>query len=225
MIFNFEEITHKLLLHPFFVKAKHVKENSPGHPEDSVYTHLIQTSDFIKAHINGDFIVNHEARKHFQEFMNQKLEGFNMSDIAILTGIVHDIGKILSYKEEGEIYSINQLKPNVHFNYSPHHGYYGSLIIKPLFKDVGIEGEVVNYIANILRLHLIPFEYYKGTKNYTIKETIDDLKPRMEGFHVGVCINAYGDIEQNPSLQDCRELIGKILEEPHFYAERKYFVK
>ena len=223
-MFHLEEITHKLLKHPYFAKAKQVKEMNPGHPEDSVYTHLVQTADFITAHKDGAFIANTDARKLFQDFMNRKIEGVLYSDIAILTGLVHDIGKILSYKEEEKIFSSNQVSPNTGFTYNPHHGYYGSVIVKPLLKEVGLHEKIVDYITDIVRFHLVPFDYYKGTAGYAIKDAIDDLKPRMEGRHIEVCINAYGDIAQHKPLQECFELIGRMFEEPHFYSTREYVV-
>ncbi len=223
-MYNLEEIIQRLLSHPYFKKAKHVKELNPGHPEDSVFTHSVQTADFIKEHLSGDFIANREAKKLFQDFMNKKTHGVPFADIAVVTGLVHDIGKILSYREAGKVYPMNQPKPNSKFTYCPSHGYYGSLIVKPLLTDVGMKSEVVDYIATIVRLHLLPFDFYQGTSGFAMKDVINDLKPRMEGLHIEVCINAYADIAYNPRLRDCWELLKKMLEEPHFYDTREYFI-
>lgn len=225
MDFNLEEITQRLLKHPYFEKAKRVEEIGPGHPEDSVYTHLVQTSEFIKKHLNGNFITNTEARKLFQNFVNQKIEGISYSGIAVITGLVHDIGKILSYEEERKISPINVLMPNGSQSHSPNHEYYGSVLVIPLLKEVGVEGKIAKYISEIVRLHMTVFDYYKGTKGYSMRETIDYLKPRMEGLHREVCLNAYGDIAQNQNISDCWELLGRLFEEPHFYTTRKYFVE
>lgn len=132
--------------------------------------------------------------------------------------------KYFHTKKGDRIHPMNQPKPNTKLTYSPHHGYYGSLIVKPLLKNVGMKDEIADYVAEIVRLHLIPFDFYRETKGLAIKDTIDDLKPRMEGLHVEVCFNAYADIAHNPALRDCWKLLGGMFEEPHFYSTRNYFV-
>lgn len=224
MAFNLEEVTQKLLAHPYFEKTKHIKELGPGHPENSVFLHLTQTADVIKQRLNGEFIQNPDARKLFLDFVNRNIEGNLYKDIAIVTGFIHDIGKILSYREEENIFPINQLKPGTDSSQSIDHGYYGSLIVDKLLHDSGITGKIINDITDVIRLHLIPFDYYAKVANLPIRAIIDDLKPRMQGKHIAVCLNALGDIDNNSPLAPCKELLYKMFEEPHFYSTREYFV-
>lgn len=223
-MFNLDATIQKLLDHPYFEKAKHVKELGPGHPEDSVFTHLTQTSDVVRQKLDGTFIQNPVARKLFLDFVNKDFDGNTQGEIAVITGLVHDIGKILSYKEEGNIFPINQVVPFKTSTRSIDHGYYGSIIIKPLLQDLGLEEKVTNYIAEVVRLHLIPFDYYQLTTGYSITQAIDALKPQMQGFHIEVCLNAIGDINSNPPLEKCKQLLYSMFEEPHFYSTREYFV-
>lgn len=224
MAFNLEEVTQKLLTHPYFEKAKHVKELGPAHPEDSVFVHLTQTADVIREKVNGDFIKNPDAKKLFLEFMNRDIDGNTFRDIAIITGLIHDIAKIMSYKEEGKVWPINQLKPGTQSSRSINHGYYGSLIIPQMLKEIGLSEKVIHYITNIVRLHLVIFDYYAKSADFNITDRINDLKPLMEGYHVEVALNAIGDIDGNPPLEPCKQLLYQMFEEPHFYSQREYFI-
>ena len=218
-------IKQQILKHPYFQKTKHIKETSPAHPEDSVYVHLIQTADFIESRVDGRFIQNTDARALFQKIMIKKIAGMTVADLAVIIGLVHDIGKIMDYQEEGNIFSSNQPLPNTDYVYNPNHGYYGSLLVKELLQDIGLPKEIVEYSANIVRLHLMPFDYYKLSTDYSLTQTIDDLKPRMEGLHVEVILNAYGDAAYNKPHKALFDLIEKMFEERHFFSTRKYFVK
>lgn len=223
---SLDDTIQKLLTHPYFEKAKHVKEINPGHPEDSVYEHLVQTADFLKQHRGGEFISNSQARNSFQNFMKQETDGVPFGDIAVLAGLVHDIGKILSFREGDKITPINQPKPNSDQTYSPHHGYWGAeTIVRPLLGDVGVNGKVADYITDIVRVHLVPFNYYKLSGGFAIKDAVADLKPWLEGLHVEVVFVAYADVAYNPRMRDCWELMGKMLDEPDLYLRREYFVE
>lgn len=224
MAFNLEEVTQKLLSHPYFEKAKHVKELGPGHPEDSVFIHLTQTSDVVRQKVSGDFIQNPDAKKLFLEVMNKDIDGNPYKEVAVVVGLVHDIGKILSYTENGEVFPMSIIKPNTETSYSPNHAKYGADLVKELLAELGLSEKVVTYIAEVVRVHMMIFDFYKRTEGYTLLETINDIKPFMEGYHVEVALNAIGDINSNPPLEKCKELIYKMLEEPKFYYPREYFV-
>lgn len=225
-MFDLEETTQKLLAHPYFEKAKKVREISEAHKEDSVYTHLMQTYDTARESIDGNFINDPQAKQLFDAFMHKEIEGITYANIAPIVAMVHDIGKILSFKEDKQSFPMNIRMPHgiTGNTYNPGHEYWGSTVIPELLKDLVLPKGVVEHVATIVRLHGHVFDSYSLISQFPIEEAIRDVKSRVENYHLEVLFNSYCDLAYNNPRHSCRELIVKIFNHPDIYMPREYFV-
>lgn len=222
---NLDLIVEKTINNSLFLKLKNVIENNPWHDRESVYDHLLKTYKIAKEQIEVDFIKNEEAKKSFLGFINEESDGVKIKDLMLITALIHDIGKILYYKEN------NQEKPLRHENANgitkmPGHEYWGSTIVPELLKDTGLSKDNTQRIAKVVRLHdTFSDSYLGGLKDKDIDFVIDDIKARAEGFYKEALFNIYCDVfTATPSQQSIKRII-EIFNSPTFYTQREYFIK
>ncbi len=226
MVFDIEEVLQQISEHPYIQKTKHVCEVNAAHTEDSVHTHLMQTLDMARKSIDGNFISHPQAKQLFDNFMNRKIEGVAYKDIALLFAFIHDVGKILSFKEGNEVFPMNIQKPNAPLGntYNPGHEYWGSQLVPEILKNLPMNQKLVEYITTIVRLHGQVFDYHTSFIQFPLEDAIRDVKSRVEGYHLAVLFNSYCDAAYNKPLQPCRELIVQMLNSPSTYTLREYIV-
>src|SRR5579872_5907728 len=131
-----EYIIANLIKEKSFQKLKKIIENNAWHDNESAYKHSIRTTKIAKREVKGKFIKNTKARELYFHFINSPIEGMKRSDILILTVLLHDIGKSLSYKEGGQTKSILITLPDG-TTVCPGHQYYGSKLAEKLLSSLG----------------------------------------------------------------------------------------
>lgn len=221
-----DEKVAKILENPLFLKLKNVIENNPYHDNQDVYSHSIKTYETAKKLITGDFIENSKARQLFLEFINEDYEGAKRQDLMLITSLIHDIGKILYYKEDEKEKSIRHINTEGKTRL-PGHEYWGSTIVPELLKDSDLSEKVIQRIAQVVRLHDTFNEgYFKGAENWDLETLIDDIKARAEGLYVEALFNILCDNYNAPVYDSAKKrIIGEVFNSPSLYEKREYFVK
>lgn len=220
---DFDSIIEGIINNPLFLKLKNVIKNSPWHDHESVYDHLIKTHKIATEQIEAEFITNKAAKKSFLDFISKELNGVKIKDLMLITALIHDIGKILYYKDKG------QEKPLRHENAEgitkmPGHEYWGSTIVPELLKDSGLSKDNIQRIAKVVRLHDTFNDNYLAS-SISVEELIDDIKARAEGLYKEALFNIYCDVFTAPPSQQSIKRIVKIFNSPSLYSPREYFIK
>src|ERR1035437_10127389 len=96
---NVDSLVEQIRNTPLFLELKNVIENNAYHDHESTYDHLIKTYETAKEQIKGNFIQSPEAKKLFLKFVNTPFENLTIGDVMLLTALLHDVGKILRYKD------------------------------------------------------------------------------------------------------------------------------
>lgn len=222
---NIEELVSKIISSPLFLKLKDVVENNSYHDHEKTYDHLIKTYEIAKSQIKGDFIVNKDARNLFLQFVNAPFDNLKNGDIMLLTALLHDIGKILYYKEGANEYSLrHQDSQGIVSN--PGHEYWGSTIVNEFVKDTQLSPKIVEKIAKIIRLHdSFGAHYFTPMLDLPIEKIIDDVKARAEGCYKEALFNVYCDCFTAKPFEKAKEKVIEIFNQPSLYIEREYFIK
>jgi hypothetical protein len=223
MKFDLEDAIGKIIKNPYFIKQKQVLENNPYHLNESVYDHAIKTKNIALKEVSGEFIIDDKARLLFRQFTKEDFYGVLKKDILVMTALLHDIGKIFSYKEEGEtspiISRINQT------TFLSGHEYLGSLIVDKVISELDISAEVVGQIANLVRLHdTFTAHYFSEKKHWEIEQLVSDVKSQAEGYFVEVLFNRYCDCYDAGPFLESKKTIEGIFNQPALYSKREYFV-
>lgn len=229
MEFNLEETLEKIKSHPDFLKLKNVVENINGyHDHEDVFTHCVKTANFAISARTGDFITNTFAKEKFMEFMDEKILGMKRKDIAVLIALLHDSGKILSFREEGKILTTNTKKPfTEEGTMCPGHEYWGGqIIVKKILKDLNFEKNLIEFISRMVELHSIVNDnnYYVSRENWPIEDLVFDVKSKVEGRFIEGLFNAYCDWNDAPAAEIGIKKIIEIFNTPLLYAKREYFI-
>lgn len=129
MQFNLEKTVELIKNNKDFLKLKNFVENNSGHDHEIEYDHCVRTFEVAKKSIDGSFIKNLEAKKRFEAYINQEVGGIKKRDLFQITALIHDIGKLIVFDDDGKKRSLNVIYPNG-TTMSPQHGYWGSKIIR-----------------------------------------------------------------------------------------------
>lgn len=219
-----DEAIEKIIQNPLFLRLKEVVENNGYHEHEDVYSHSIQVKDTAQEEIIGNFITNPEAKELFLKFVNEDVNGIKRSNIMILVALVHDIGKMLSVKEESSTHPL--LVTNSSGNTScPGHEFWGSTIVGQLLADLSLSEEIINYIVAIIRNHdTFSDVYFSGRADWPLDLLINDVKSRAEGFYKEAMFNQLCDCFSAKPYESAKEMVFKIFNSPSFYEKREYVI-
>jgi hypothetical protein len=224
---NIDELAQKILINPLFLKLKTVIDNNPHHAHEDAYSHSLKTFQIAKQQIGGTFITNLKAKELFLEFINQPSEEFKKKDIMVVTALIHDIGKVLFYKEGDKIKPISLVNKDGVTRGSAHE-YWGSTIAPKLLEEFKFSENTIRYISNLIRLHdTYNDSYFAGTVKWAdnLHQIIDDIKARGEGFYIEALFNIYCDNFSVTFSDPQRASIIEVFNDPYLYMEREYFIK
>lgn len=219
-----DERVEKIINNPLFLRLKNIVENSAYHDHESVYDHLVKTKNIAQREILGNFITYTEAKKLFLNFVNEDFHGYKRSDLMILIALLHDVGKILSVKEDSKISSLMVTDFNGETR-CPGHEYWGSTIVKEFIGDLSLPKEVIRYISKVVRLHgAFQADYLPSRKKLPLLELINEIKSGAEGHYIESMFNNFCDVYTAPPFQPLKQLVIDIFNEPVFYTKRKYVI-
>lgn len=230
MIFTLDETIEKIKNHPLFQRLQTVVENNPGyHDHEDVYAHATKTARIALSEREGKFITNPQALSSFQDFMNEVVEDTTQRrDIVVLTALLHDCGKILSYREGGKIFTMLQPRANTEDQtICSGHEYWGGKLVAPkILTDVGVSPKVTELVSEMVGLHgtLNDSIYYKLTESWPMKNLLSDVKSKAKGRYIEAMFNAYCDCYDASSFANSKERIVEILNTPELYISREYFI-
>lgn len=219
-----EKLIDKIVQNPLFLRLKNVVENNAYHDHEDVYSHSIKTKDIALEQIKADFITNPDAKKRFLEFIGEDFHGHKRADIMILVALLHDIGKILQVKEDEKTHPL--IVTNSEGQTScPGHEYWGSTLVGELLKDLSLPKEIIEYTANIIKLHDAFSEiYFTGKLGWPMGISINDVKSRAEGLYKETLFNIYCDCFTAAPFQNAKEMVIKIFNELTLYEDREYVI-
>jgi hypothetical protein len=220
-----ERVIDQITAHPLFLKLKDVVEDNPWHDHESALDHSLETYQIAKREISAKFIINPKAKKSFKKFVNTKIGGTSRGEVMVLIALVHDIGKILYTKEDGDKKSI-LVRLADGMTTAPDHEYWSSTIVGELLTDCGFtDKKVIEYIKKVIRLHnTFHDNYIMSFKDRPFSELINDLKSRAENVYIEALFNIYCDNFTAKVAQSAQGIRIRIFNEPSLYTERKYFI-
>lgn len=229
MEFNIDEVIEMIKNHSDFLKLKNVVENIEGyHDHEDVFTHCVKTVNFAVNAKNGEFITNTTAKEKFLSFMTEEIFGMKRADIAVIVALLHDSGKILSFKEDSKIFTTNSQKPETgDQTMCPGHEYWGGQIVaKKILQDLQFDNNITEFISRMVELHSIVNDnnYYKVRENWPIESLIFDVKSKVEGRFIEGLFNAYCDWNDSPAAETGIKKIVEIFNTPSLYSKREYFI-
>lgn len=212
----------KIIQNPLFLRLKEVMENNSYHDHETVYDHLIKTKNIAIKEIAGDFITNQEAKALFLKSINEDFHGMKRADIMILIALLHDIGKILTVREDENLRSI-VVTDSSGITSIPGHEYWGSTIVAEMLKGLNLDPEVITYIGNVIRLHAIFSEvYFDVRKDWPMESLLNDVKSQGEGFYKEAMFNQYCDCFTAKPFEYGKGILIKLFNEPGLYLKREY---
>lgn len=222
---NIDQIAQKIINSPLFLKLKPVIENNDWHDNESAYNHSIRVYETAKREISADFITNPDAKKLFLDFVNEDFEGMKMGDVMLLTALVHDIGKMLHYKDNQVEKSLRHVN-NQGITRFPGHEYWSSTLVSGCLKEYKLSEKVLEKISDVIRLHNTFNDIYlAGMKDWSMEEVIDDIKARAENYHIEALFNIYCDEFTVEVSKDSIKKMVEIFNQPSLYIPREYFIK
>ena len=220
---NLDATVGKIIQNPLFLKLKDVIENNPWHDHESVYDHLLKTYNIATKQIDGHFISNKTANKLFLNFVNEKSDEVKIKDLMLITALIHDAGKILHYKEEGQEKPLRHEDQNGNTK-MPGHEYWSSTIAPLLLKNTGLSEKNIQRITKVVRLHDTFNDNYLAN-TLEIEELIDDIKARAEGLYKEALFNIYCDEFTAKVSENSIKKIKEVFNHPYLYSQREYFIK
>ena len=196
-----------------FLKLKNVIEDNVSHHGETSFEHCIQTLEKAQELITGNLITNDRAKKKFNDFINQEIDGIKKKDLLLIIALIHDCGKMIIL--DGKPLQLTPKKPG--------HGYWGSLLVPGILQETGLSETAIVYIANCVKLHLAGAECW--SLGITGDELLWQLKLRAENFHAEMIFNIYCDLFYNKTFQDKIHLPLELLNDPQTYERVEYSIE
>lgn len=221
---NLEEAINKIVQSPLFLRLKNIVENNGYHDHETVFDHLIKTKNIAQREITADFITDPEAKKLFLKFVSEVFFGIKRSDIIILTALLHDIGKILSFRSNDKTEPL-MVKDSNGITFFPGHEYQGSKIVNEFVDGLNFPKEVIEYMSNVIKNHdTYNKAYIESKQDLEIQILISNTKSRAGEVSIEALFNIYCDCFTAVPFQKAKETIIKLFNEPKLYERREYLI-
>lgn len=215
------EIKEQIITHPLFQKLKDVRENNPWHHNEVVYDHALKTFTVAQTSITAPFITDQEAKKGFETFIQTRIGELTRGEVMQLIALLHDIGKSLSYQDNGKTSYIVMIKPDG-MTQCPGHDYWGSILLPEILRDL-LPNQTIAYMAHIISIHdTFPDTYFAQRKDWPIELVVDDAKARGEGKYIECLFNIHCDNYHATVSTDARKRIEEVFNQLALYTERIY---
>lgn len=207
-----------------FLKLKKIIENNSGHDHEVEYDHCIRSYEVAKEALNGDFITNPDAKRKFEDFLNQEIDGVKKRDILQIGALIHDIGKLIVFEENGQTKSLGSKNADGTFSLFPEHGYWGSLLVRNITSDTNLSEEILDYLTKFISLHAIAANVWLFEENLSAKESLWKTKIAAQGLHVDILISMYCDFFYHPLFKRYKPLMVEVFNLPETYETLKYSI-
>lgn len=227
---NLDQVITTITNHPLFLRLHNVIEQAEGwHDHEPTFDHSVKTANIAKKAREAEFISDLEAKSSFLHFMNEDVSGVLRKDIIVLVGLLHDCGKILSFKDGDHTQTMRQIHPDGPSDRTmfPGHEYYGGALVVPeILKSIDLPQDVKDYIAKIVKLHGVFNEppYFKSKSTWTLHQLVSDVKSRADGLYIEALFNSYCDCYDASAFAESKEAIEEIFNAPALYTKREYFL-
>ncbi len=219
-----DKLIEKIINTPLFLRLKNVEENGPYHDHELTYDHLIKTKNIAQRELKAEFITNSDAKKAFLEYINENFYGFKKADLIVIIALLHDVGKILSVKENGIIRSI-VITASDGETIIPGHEYWGSTIVSEFLKDLSLPKEVIDYVSNVVGLHgEFQGEYLPSRRDWPMEKLLNDIKSKAQGLYIESLFNHYCDVHTAGPFKEVKPLVIKVFNQPELYIKREYVI-
>lgn len=222
MTYELTQLQEKIIAHPYFQKTKTVIENNVCHPNESVSDHLLATAKRAEEAITGEFITDKKAQDLFRNWLTEEHIGMQTKEIVFFVALLHDIGKLLVYQENGKQFSLNTTRRDG-TTIAKGHEYWGGSVAQKILEEVGVSVDLAKYIANLVKLHNI-LMFPEFDKSKTLEEHISDMKTLGRGFEKEILFNIYSDTKTCPLFQEWIKVIVQMFNSESLYHKREYFV-
>ncbi|HSD98372.1 MAG TPA: HD domain-containing protein [Patescibacteria group bacterium] len=229
---DIEKVLQDIQSHPLFLRLKNVVENGyegdkTWHDHEPVFDHSTKTLRIARERLSGDFITNPEAKRLFENWKEQEIFGVKQKDLTLLISLIHDCGKIVSYKEEEKVASIVTPKPGFSDQViCPGHEYWGAkLVVQELLKNTPFSEDSKKYIQTVVEYHGFFSNPYFSTKtNQSVEELLKGLKPYYGGYYIEGLFNMYCDGYTATAFEEGKKRIEELFNCPDLYISREYFI-
>jgi HD domain len=219
---SFSPLQKKIIAHPYFQSTKNVIENNICHPHEAVYDHLMAAARRAEKASKGEFVTDAKAKVLFDQWMQEEQYGMTRKDIVVTVALLHDIGKILIYEEDGVQHPINETLANG-MTRAKGHEYWGGSVAEQLLQDVGMSDDLTKYIANLVKIHNI-LMFPEFDKAISLQKHVSDMKTFGRGFEKEVLFNTYVDTMECSLFHEWIEVIKQMFNDEKLYQKRNYFV-
>lgn len=223
MNFDLEKAVNTIISNKNFLKLKKVVENNAYHDHEPVYDHSVKTYETAKREITAPFISNEEAKEKFEAYIGQTIDGIRKRDLMLIFALIHDIGKMIVFEDNGARVPMNQTHADG-TTLAPGHDYWGSLIVRDILKDTDLPEGTIDYLSKCVRLHNAFNSYWSQNKNASPEGILEGMKRISENMQIELIFNGYVDCFTAPPFQEAIPLIHKILNKPSFYSILKYSI-
>lgn len=229
MEFKLEQTLEQVKSHPLFLRLQDVIENIDGfHNHETVFDHSVKTADIALREREGDFITHETAKKLFKEFLEEDVYGIKRGDVIVLTALMHDCGKLLTFKENGKDFPLNTRKPNTaDQTTAPGHDFWGGHIVVPeILSSLKVNSNVIREVSRMVEMHSILNDrnYYEVRKDWPIEDLSSNVKAYAEGRFLEGLFNAYCDCFTAEPFALSKEKIIQLFNTPSLYNKREYLI-
>lgn len=227
-----ENILETLQNHSYFQRLRKVIEHviegdKVWHDHEPVYNHSINTLRIAKERLAGDFIINPKAKDLFLQWVDTDIYETKQKDLTLITALIHDCGKILSYKEGDRLETLITANPNFpEQRFCPGHEYWGAKLVVPeLLKEIDISEKAKMYIQLMIEYHgFFSNPYFPSRQSWTLGHLLSNVKSQYAGYYIEGLFNMYCDGYSASAFELGKKKIEELFNEPFFYEKRTYIL-
>lgn len=163
---------------------KGIVENNAWHDNDDVYVHIMTVFNNLKKNLLLEFIKDSQVKERLNKYLNQKVGALTKRQILLWCGLLHDIAKPQTIKNNNGVTSC------------PNHEPEGAVIAKKIFNRLNFSEQDAERLYQIIYNHSVPHQLLNPMKNSEqIKNAAGEVKTKFGDIFIELLFLGLSDTE------------------------------
>ena len=164
------------------------------HTEPDVLTHTGYVESAVRQGLSFEYVNSNEARNRLLNYISEPIGSYTRADLLIISSILHDIGKAMSYEESGTTKPVMELKENGDTT-CPKHAKIGAEQAYKMLIEKGLTETEASYVKNVVAQHMRFFNLYTALQeSKEPRKAAEKVRTDLGEMYLDVLMHTMADL-------------------------------
>ncbi|MBW3015540.1 HD domain-containing protein [Candidatus Woesearchaeota archaeon] len=170
-----------------------ISDKNDFHTEPNVLVHTRAVEDAVQNSLTFDYVKG-DSKKRLEDLFNERVGDHTRAQLMRCAAVLHDIGKAMTYDDEGVEKPVLQVKENGDTT-CPKHADIGSEAAYKVLLREGFSEKEASYVRDVIKDHMRLFNLYDSLADAKNPEkTFNKTVSKLSELYINVLVHTRADL-------------------------------